>query len=225
MTAMLTPLGKAFTFFMVVFSVLALGVAMWVAADPVYVTPPGGSLTPSYKAKWDALENELKGLERDKQAQVLGVLGVMTKNTNNDRTAPFDPADPLGQARALPTVKQLKDDIRKGSEDLNTLLNTWTAKEAELATLITDLSIMRTNVRSALADQKALAEEIVPDPAKDPNKTPFREQTAAAFAAKAQSERRQDDLKPILVNETLRLMGLMKRNELLEQRAKELGGN
>lgn len=223
---MLTPLGKAFTFFMVVLSVLALGLAMWVAADPVQIPNDKGAMAPSFQAKWDALDNQIRTLETNKKREMDGLGDVAAKMGPglNDLPAPFNPADPLGLGKAT-TVAQLQQDIKKGEADLNTLLNTWTAREADLARLINDLDVTRTQVRAALAEQKRLAEVIVPDPAKEPGKVPFREQTSASYAAKGQSEKRQDDLKPILVNETLRLMGLMKRNEILEKRAGELGGN
>lgn len=220
---MLTTIGKSATFLLVAFSVFALGVAMWVAADPVQIPGKGGSLTPAYKAKQDKLEEEIAKLRTQVREELNSLVVLVSEQSRKQRKMPLDPEDPFGTAKASKTVAEAEKDLAKLEADLKTLFNDWNSKQTALSTLINDLDITRTQVRAALAEQKRLAEIITPDVQKTPGAQSFREQTAAAMAAKQESEKRQEDLKPILVNETLRLMGLTKRSELLDQRASELG--
>lgn len=220
---MLTTFGKVFTFVMVVFSIIALGVALWAVADPVQVMNPlNRSLQPAYAVKDAVLQNEIKVAREGAAAEQSALQAILPGPGVEGRKMPFNPDDPMG-GKGPVTVAELKKQNRELEAELTKLFNDWNGKQTALATLINDLDITRTQVRAALVEQKRLAEIITPDTQKNPGAQSFREQTAAAFAAKQESEKRQEALKPILVNETLRLMSLTKRNELLEKRATELG--
>lgn len=219
---MLTALGKTFTIVMVAFSVFALGVALWVAADPVYVADgKSGSPTPSMKAKLDKLDNEIRELTKQKDAELLALNEVVAKLRIGNRPFPggLNAANPFGQPGQDKSVDDIKKEIRALTDEDKKLFDEWNRRQTAVTTLINDLDIARQQVRASLAEQKKLREQIE---SPSDGALPFRERTAAAFAAKQEAEKRQESLKPVLVNETLKLMGLMKRNEILEKRAGEL---
>src|SRR5436309_985444 len=145
---MLTPLGKAFTFFMVVLSVLALGVAMWVVADPVYATDPvSKGQVPSYKAKWDKLDREIIELKQQQKYELDGLQKVIADQRNLGRLVSFNPADPFGLANPakLEDIKKAINEWRNTTEAK--LRNDWTQAQIAITTLINDLDVTRGQVR------------------------------------------------------------------------------
>ncbi len=208
---MLTTIGKVFVFTMVIFSTLAVGVAMWAYADQT-----------QYGEVRNQLGKEITDLylQRDLEKQALNSL--LAQIRLGDRAVPYDAEDPFASNKPK-TVKQTKEDITRLENETKEIYDNWNRQQVALTVLIRDLNAMREQTRDAFAEQKRLREIITPDPDKNPGARAMRDQVAAAMAAKQESERRFESLQPVLVNEVLRLMVLMKRNDILKTRAEALG--
>lgn len=208
---MLTTIGKAFVFFMVIMSTVAVGVAMWAFADR---TQYGDLRTKLGKEIGDLY------LQRDLEKQALNSL--LGQIRMGDRAIPYDAEDRFANSKPK-TVRETKQDITRLENEIKEIYDNWNRQQVALTVLIRDLNAMREQTREAFTEQKRLREIITPDPDKNPGARAMRDQVAAAMAAKEESERRFDSIQPVLVNEVLRLMVLMKRNELLKSRTDAMG--
>lgn len=209
---MLTTLGKVFTFVCVILGVASLGVAIYTFADES-----------NFGEQEKAIEAETRQAMERRQVELLALGEVLDELVKGGRPIAFNPDDPLNADAKPKSVAETKKDLATLQDEINKEINQRNQLQVDVASLLNDLDRLRGQTRDELKTQKELREQIRPDAAAA---RAFRDLIADAKVAKEEAQRRKDAMHPVLVAEVMRLMALMRQNETLTAREKEIkGGN
>ncbi len=209
---MLTTLSKVFTVFVVVLSISALGIGIYTFADET-----------DYDARQRDLVDKIRELETNRERERLALGAVLDQLTKGDRPVAFNAETPLDKSAQPKSVAETKLDIESLKRDIDTVINQRNQLQVDVASLLNELDRLRGQTREELKTQRELREQIRSDA---PGVRPFRALIEDAKVVKDEAQRRKDALHPVLVHEVMRLMALMRQNETLTTRDREIqGGN
>lgn len=207
---MLTTLGKVFAFATVIIGVAALGVAIFTFADER-----------DFGAEQKTLLDEINAARIRQQQELLALGEVLDELVKGSRPIAFNPDNPLDADAKPKSVAETKKDLEALQDEINKEINQRNQLQVDVASLLNDLDRLRTQTREELKTQRELREQIQPE---TPGARSFRDLIGDARVAKEEARRRKDAVHPVLVAEVMRLMALMRQNETLAAREKELTG-
>jgi chromosome segregation ATPase len=200
----MTIVGKAFVFLLVLMSLTTLGLAIGLAIDRHNWMEEHNAIGQEIYKRQEALDKERGAL-----------ITLLDEINKGDRQMPWDPETGATPAKVIETKKQIVD----LGEEIKTLFNQQNQLHVDVRGLVDELAQAHEAFKSALAEHRNLRQQIKPE---NPNQKGFRDQIDEHRAAKEAAETAQENLKPDIFNELVRVQQVKNRLDELEARVKEL---
>jgi hypothetical protein len=222
----MTFLGKLMVFFILIVSLTGLGVAIWFAVD-----------YRDWKGELDAVNREITERVQAQRREEAALRDLLVEINTGGRRMPWDVEIQLGKAAPNaepPTVRQAREANKKLAAENQQKLDFANSLQTRLLSAIDLVTKARQETEAAEQEQLRLREEITPDPAKEPNRQPFKvmieEQRVVQKRSQEEALRYKTGVKedpgtyPGEINELVNLAQLRKRNAELKRRVAELQG-
>jgi hypothetical protein len=203
---MFTIIGKSLVFVIVALSLAGLGMSVWAAVDKR-----------DWKKEREDILDEIAKRQYTMHLQRSSLIVLLDEINKGDRKMPWDP-----QTGATPeSVNKTKQQIRDLTKTINERFDQHSKLAVAHGELITQLAKERQDYVTAVAEHKTLRETIKPE---TPNTKGFRELAADQRTAKEAAEVEQENIRPNVVNELVRVAQVKARLDELTARLKELQG-
>jgi hypothetical protein len=210
---MITTVGKVLSFVLIVLSLVAVGLALWVYLDHR-----------DWKKEVEDLTKEIQDRRTNQEREEQLLRAVLAEVQAGNRQMPWSIDVGDGGGLAAPqmlAVNKAKAELVQAEEANKGLQDQVNQLQVQQITVIGRLKDQRGATERALAEQRRLREDIEAHNF-DGQVRPFRDVIAESRKAKEAAEAQQEAIRPGLINALAELAVALKRNEQLNRRLEEI---